>query len=327
MSNTGRKIFDYHKAVIFTVLLLLITSGAKILLSKPIESGSGNYSTGAIAKMRGDFADKHFRYQEARGIGREEGVTRRDPSDIIKVGDTYYVWYTKVEHNTLPFEFQRLRISGYVGTIWYATSTDEGRTWKEQAMALGRGHEGEYDSFAVFTPNIVRFGDKYYLYYTGVRPTKEKKFYFDNNSVDDFTAIGLAVSDVPDGPFRRIARNPILTVSAASKDRKIRSPFDSYRVDDAALLVCDHDRDGDLDLWLYYKGRNIDDGRSGPAKTCMGLAIADTPEGEYVRVNEGRPILTGSHEVIIWPHRDGVAAYASKSTTLEYAADGVDYVP
>jgi len=29
------------------------------------------------------------------GIGEEEGVMRRDPSDVIKVGDLFYVWYTK----------------------------------------------------------------------------------------------------------------------------------------------------------------------------------------------------------------------------------------
>ena len=32
-----------------------------------------------------------FSYSEAAGIGQEEGVMRRDPSDIIKVGDLFYV--------------------------------------------------------------------------------------------------------------------------------------------------------------------------------------------------------------------------------------------
>ncbi|MCP5115630.1 MAG: sulfatase-like hydrolase/transferase, partial [bacterium] len=35
-----------------------------------------------------------FRYQDA--IAHEPGVVRRDPSDVIRVGGTYYVWYTKV---------------------------------------------------------------------------------------------------------------------------------------------------------------------------------------------------------------------------------------
>ena len=32
---------------------------------------------------------------DAKGIGAENGVMRRDPSDIIKVGNFYYVWYSK----------------------------------------------------------------------------------------------------------------------------------------------------------------------------------------------------------------------------------------
>ncbi len=58
----------------------------------------------------------------------------------------------------------------------------------------------------------------------------------------------------------------------------------------------------------------------------MGLAIADTPESKHTRANGGRPILTGSHEVMIWPHREGVATYASKTQTFEYAPDCVDFL-
>ena len=66
-------------------------------------------------------------YSEAKGIGVEAGVMRRDPSDIIKVGDLYYVWYSKG------------RIApGYDATVWYATSPD-GHTWTEQGMALAKG--------------------------------------------------------------------------------------------------------------------------------------------------------------------------------------------
>ncbi len=48
-----------------------------------------------------------------QGIGAEKGVMRRDPSDIIKVGDLYYVWYSKGKISP-----------GYDATVWYATSTD-----------------------------------------------------------------------------------------------------------------------------------------------------------------------------------------------------------
>jgi hypothetical protein len=300
------------------------------VISFSFSSAQISDSNEEIAAVREDFANKDFTFRDVAavdgktGIGKQPGITRRDPSDIIKVGDEYFVYYTYVGHEKLPPNLRRLRTSGYVGTIWYATSRDEGLHWIERGPALGTGKAGTFDSFAVFTPNIVKFYNRYYLYYTGVKPTPGKEI-FENNSVNDFTAIGVAVADSPHGPFERLSDKPILTVTPKSTDPAKLSPFDSYRIDDAALLVRDHDKDGDLDVWLYYKGRNIDHGRSGPGKTQMGLAVADTPAGPYRRLNGGKPILPNSHEVMIWPHRSGVAAYASKSRTLEFAPDGIDF--
>lgn len=66
-----------------------------------------------------------FKYNSARGLGYEQGVTRRDPSDIIRAGSRYYVWYTKTTRGS----------SGYDATIWYATSRD-GKTWTEKSEAI-----------------------------------------------------------------------------------------------------------------------------------------------------------------------------------------------
>ena len=64
------------------------------------------------------------------GIGVEEGVMRRDPSDIIKVDDLFYVWYSKGKIST-----------GYDATLWYATSVD-GHKWTEKGQALAKGVKG-----------------------------------------------------------------------------------------------------------------------------------------------------------------------------------------
>ncbi|MDC2888820.1 hypothetical protein [Psychrosphaera algicola] len=61
------------------------------------------------------------------GIGVEAGVMRRDPSDVIKVDNIYYVWYSKGKIST-----------GYDATVWYATSAD-GHNWVEQGEALAKG--------------------------------------------------------------------------------------------------------------------------------------------------------------------------------------------
>ncbi len=242
-----------------------------------------------------------YRYSETPGIGYEAGCTRRDPSDVVKAGDIYFVWYTKVIG----------RHSGYWGTVWYATSPD-GFNWAEQGEALGLGASGAFDSQAVFTPNIIAADGKYYLFYTGVKPTPGRNDgVFENNSTTDITGIGVAVSDSPDGPFLRVQAEPVLEVSDESED------FDSYRVDDASLLY------RNCKYWFYYKGRSRKHGPQGPRYTQMGVAFADRPQGPYMK--HGAPILADSHEVLIWKCGTGVAALASFSSSIEYAPDGLDF--
>ncbi len=245
-----------------------------------------------------------FEYQEVSGIGSDPPFTRRDPSDVIKVDGKYYVWYTKVKDVT----------PGYWGTIWYAVSEDEGHNWTEKGEALGTGPTGAFDSYAVFTPNILQDHGKYYLFYTAVKPTPgNPEQEFENNSETDITAIGVAVADSPDGPFLRISDQPVLEVSQDSV------AFDSYRVDDASLLVKNNK------YWMYYKGRSRVHGEGGPRHTQMGVAMADSPEGPYQKYHI--PLLDKSHEVLIWNHLNGVAALASISSTLTFAPDGLNFIP
>ncbi|MGQ7870937.1 family 43 glycosylhydrolase [Sunxiuqinia sp. sy24] len=249
------------------------------------------------------FSSKEFQFEEIEGVGFENGVTRRDNSDIIKVGNKYYVYYTKVLGQS----------PGYWGTIWAAISEDEGHSWTELGEVLGKGEHGQWDSQAVFTPNIMEEVGVYYLYYTGVQPTLgNDNGEFENNSINDYTAIGVAKSDSPTGPFVRCVDNPIISASSN------HDLFDSYRVDDAVLLK----RNGNF--WLYYKGRKYADGQAGPLHTHMGLAIAENPEGPFVKY-ENNPILSGSHEVFLWKQDKGVACLASIRSTFEYAADGLDF--
>ncbi|WP_146462206.1 family 43 glycosylhydrolase [Rubripirellula tenax] len=212
-------------------------------------------------------------YSELSGIGAEEGVMRRDPSDIIKVGDLYYVWYSKGKISP-----------GYDATIWYATSPD-GHQWTEKGMALAKGEAGTWEGASVFTPNILVAEDRYWLFYTGTSKTFGKGFHPDSK-------IGIAVSDSADGPWERLATNPALRNSDNPDD------FDSHLIDDACLLVRDEK------YWFYYKGRQL--GKS-PAQTQMGVAIADKPEGPYVKY-ENNPVIPGNHEVMVWPQGSGVAA-------------------
>ena len=50
---------------------------------------------------------------------------RRDSSDVIKVGELYYVWYPKGKISPR-----------YDAAVWYATSKD-GVNWTEKRQPLG----------------------------------------------------------------------------------------------------------------------------------------------------------------------------------------------
>ncbi|MDF7799614.1 family 43 glycosylhydrolase [Pontiellaceae bacterium B1224] len=230
------------------------------------------------------------------GIGVENGVMRRDPSDVIKVGDLYYIWYSKGKLKT-----------GYDATVWFASSPD-GLNWTEQGMALAKGEPGSWDAGSVFTPNILVAEGRYWLFYTGTTKSYGKGFQPDSK-------IGIAVSDSPDGPWERMPNNPVL------KNSDDPEMFDSLLIDDACLMV----REGSY--WLYYKGRQ--QGMS-PADTQMGLAIAEKPEGPYIKY-EANPVIPGNHAVLAWPQGKGVAAMIGTTgpadiiNSILYAEDGVHF--
>ena len=269
-------------------ILLLGLFGLLLVVSVSVGGPDGSSNTRRSA----------CRLREAQGLGPQKGVMRRDPSDVIRVGELYYVWYSKgkVSH-------------GYDATVWYATSPD-GHRWAEKGEALARGGKGTWDEQSVFTPNILAAGGKYYLFYTAV----SKPFVNRGPNISK-TAIGIAVSDSPDGPWRRVETNPILRASDDPKQ------FDSMRVDDACLIV----RGGKY--WLYYKGRQWN---NTPGNTKMGLAVADRPEGPYVK-SRLNPLIQGGHEVLVWPQGTGVVALIGTvgprgiRNTLRYAPDGLRF--
>lgn len=235
-------------------------------------------------------------HSEVEGIGAEPGVMRRDPSDVIKVEGLYYVWYSK---GTIS--------PGYDATVWYATSKD-GRAWTEKGMALAKGKAGSWEGASVFTPNILVADGRYWLFYTGTSREYGRGFIPDSK-------IGIAVSDSPAGPWERLATNPALENSDNPDD------FDSHLVDDACLIM----REGKY--WFYYKGRQLG---KGPGQTQMGLAIANYPQGPYLK-HKSNPVIPGNHEVLVWPQGTGVAAMIGTTGPKEitnsilYAEDGIQF--
>lgn len=238
---------------------------------------------------------------QAGGLGSEEGVCRRDPSDVIRVGDTYYVWYSKVTEGSALYP------SGYFATIWYATSTDEGQHWQERGEAIGKSDPQAFDSFGVFTPNILFHDRRYYLYYTAVGDGFINQGYTEQGKA----RIAVAVADTPDGPWRKGESNVV--IEPAANQRK----FDSFRCDDSCLLI----KEGRI--WLYYKGRAW---KRTPGETKMGVAVAEHPLGPFVKQNAGNPVQPEGHEVAVWAQGGGVVSLVTNVGRGAYfSKDGIRF--
>ena len=260
--------------------------------------------------------------------------SRRDPSKIIEVNGTYYVYYTR--GNATSSHWYNTNWGGYVPgvtpesakvfpwdycDVYYATSTD-GYTWTEQGPAVLRGTTGTYDDRSVFTPEVLAHEGKYYLVYQVVKsPYLER---VKNN-------VGMAVADSPNGPFVKL-NEPILhptnngkwtAGSTSRKDADKKGDFDSHKVHDPCLVFYNNK------FYLYYKGERMgEENYCGQREIKWGVAIADNPTGPYTK-SEYNPITNTGHEVSVWPYQSGIAIIqhldGPEKGTVQYAEDGVNF--
>ncbi|WP_010182780.1 carbohydrate-binding protein [Aquimarina agarilytica] len=252
-------------------------------------------------------------------------ITRRDPSAVIKYNDKYYVWYSRKltqtstyfktnnpDDNVFPWDYTDL---------YYATSTD-GFDWKEEGPAVERGVAGSFDDRSVFTPEIFVHNDKFYLVYQVVKSPYVERV--KNN-------VAMAVADSPDGPWKKLSE-PILRPShngvwtAGSKSRfaaDAKGDFDSHKVHDPCLMFY-KDK-----FYLYYKGERMGEEKyCGEREIRWGVAIADNPEGPYVK-SVYNPVTNTGHEVSVWNYNDGIAIIQKldgpEKGSVQFASDGVNF--
>jgi hypothetical protein len=266
----------------------------------------GVYGTRQIGRYEIDFPASEVSFPSSSVTGfPDDGLIRRDPSDVIQVGDTWHMWFTR----------STIKHTGDGADIWHATSTDEGCTWTEQAEAVARGSDStnNWDYTSALTPNILFHEGTYYLYYTGT-PLDWEDIYI----AEGIKAIGVATASSPYGPWTKYAGNPVLRTSSVDSGK-----FDNYLIDDACMAV----RDGNI--WLYYKGRYRG---SSATDTQMGVAVASDPLGPFIKQNDGDPVQEGGHEVQIWADRyQGIYSQVNSvgssdlTYTIQYAADGLNF--
>ena len=256
-------------------------------------------------------------------LAYEEGVVRRDPSAIIKVDGKYFVWYTKSVGKTKGFGGapEDKVFPWDLSDIWYATSED-GWTWKEEGMAVGRGPEGAYDDRSVFTTEILEHEGKYYLTYQTV------KFPY---LVRVKNQVGLAWADSPHGPWTK-SKEPILSpadngIWLGDEDNRFnvikKGDFDSHKVHDPCLMFYKNK------FYLYYKGERMGEEITfGGREIRHGVAIADNPLGPYVK-SEYNPISNSGHEICVWHYNGGISSLITtdgpEKNTIQWAPDGINF--
>ncbi len=252
----------------------------------------------------------NFKYSHISGIGKDARVSRRDPTKIIRVNDNYYVWYTRRETQSGPVGMDNCSdelpaVDWDLADIWYATS-ENGFDWQEQGVAVSRAPQGSYGDRSVTTPDILVYGNKYYLYFqtfTG-QFTGEK---------GDYCDVSIAWADSPDGPWTR-SDETVLKLGADDE-------WDGGAIHDPYPLVYQGK------IWLFYKGQPLTKAKNWLVR-AQGVAIADAPEGPFVKpaIN---PILNSGHETFLFPYREGIAALlcvdGPEKNTVQYASDGVNF--
>ncbi|TMM53400.1 glycosyl hydrolase [Maribacter algarum] len=257
-------------------------------------------------------------------LAYEPGVVRRDPSAMIKENGKYYVWYSKSTGKTDGFagDIENDKVFPWDRCdIWYATSED-GITWKEEGMAVARGEKGAYDDRSVFTVEIMKWDDKYYLCYQAVKSPY---------NVRVKNTVGLAWADSPDGPWTK-SEEPILRPAdngvwkGEVQDRHSvvkKGDFDSHKVHDPCILPYQGK------FYLYYKGEQMGEEITfGGRQIRHGVAIADNPKGPYVK-SPYNPISNSGHEICVWPYDGGIASLITtdgpEKNTIQWSPDGINF--
>lgn len=250
----------------------------------------------------------NFKYTQLKGLPTGSGFSRRDPTKVLKIDGTYYVWYTSRRTEKQPVSIAKATdtIPGTdwdLADIWYATSKD-GWTWKEKGIAVKRPEKPIRGFRSICTPDVLIWKGKYYLYFQAYSPMVGGQ---------QFCPVMAAVADSPDGPWTLIEK-PVIEPGPEGS-------WDNIKINDPYLLV----HKGRI--LMYYKGAPIERGVEYILR-MQGVAMADDPLGPFAK-SPLNPVLNSGHETCMWPWKGGIAALVAldgpEKNTIQYAPDGENF--
>ncbi|MRI00140.1 glycoside hydrolase [Kriegella sp. EG-1] len=258
-----------------------------------------------------------FKYTPLKGFDYASGdgtISRRDPSRPIKVNDKFYIYYTKRLTVVPPIGASRAKeatdkipsTDWDLCDIWYATS-DDGITWKEQAIAIKRPEKPNSGWRSVATPDILIWKNKYYLYYQAFSEPSGLK--------GDWCPVSVSYADSPDGPWIHGADKVIPFGKKGEWDQDATH-------DPQPIVFKDK-------IYMYYKAAfNKWPEIRNKYAIGHGLVIAENPLGPFKK-HPLNPVMTSGHETTYFPFKEGVAALTirdgNERETMQYAKDGVNF--
>ncbi|KAA3656157.1 MAG: glycoside hydrolase [Calditrichaeota bacterium] len=312
----------FRISIPITGLALFVAFGAQLFAQKPFPAimplEKGNKLSAATERLYddwniyGDRANELFtNFLYSRIDGLSDDVSRRDPTKVIKVDDTYYVYYT---HRKTAMPPQGRKYTDEIPStdwdladIFYATSKD-GFTWEEKGVAVARPPKGEYGWRSLSTPGVLIWKGKYYIYFQAFNEAPA--------AISDRADVRIAWSDSPDGPFE-IVKNEIISFGKEGE-------WDAKVIHDPCPIVYKGK------IYVYYKSQNFSlrDKRDVVLEIGAGVAIADDPLGPYKK-SPLNPVLNSGHEACMFPFKGGVAAFVSlngpEKNTIQWSPDGLNF--
>lgn len=182
-------------------------------------------------------------------------------NSVIKVANTYYMYYMASPPSTYKLQ------------IGLATANTPKGPWKKYKgnPILIVGSPGSWDDTAIAIGRVVKFGDRYYMYYSGFQRDEEERQHW-------IWRIGLATASAPEGPWTKYAKNPILDVGQLGEEW-----------DGVSIYMGSVCKVNNL-YYMWYSGFREHTDEHG----CIGLATAPAPEGPW-RKYEGNPVLCEGH--------------------------------